>query len=408
MLPPPELKGKKRMTTAEPLPVTAAMNLVKRTVLVYRNEILSFSETFIKAQTEALHDFHPVLIGLRPTVRSLKLASEPLLLTHDQSLLARVKRGVYKQTGFAAGFARKAQELHPSLVHAHFAPDGAMALPLVKKLGVPLIVTLHGYDVTLRDEFHKRSKDGAIFLQRRKELWERASLFICISEFIRRKAIEIGFPPEKLRVHYIGIDLDGFAPSTEVRQNGLILFVGRLVEKKGCAYLIRAMRRVIEKCPTAELAIIGDGPEKKKLEALARDFNVPCTFLGPQPSDIIRSQLARAKVFCAPSIVADNGDAEGLGIVFCEAQAMGTPVVSFASGGIPEVVLHQKTGLLAPEKDESTLADYLLRYLTDELLWKDNSEEGKRWIARQFDLKQQTRKLESIYREVIAADTDRV
>lgn len=393
------------MITA-PLPKSAEMSLVKRTVLVYRNEILSFSETFIKAQTEALRDFRPVLIGLRPTHRSLPLQSKPVLLTQDQSIFSKAKRIFYRQTGIGSSFFREAEKLHPSLIHAHFAPDGAMALPLALRLRVPLVVTLHGYDVTLQDEFHARSKDGAVFLRRRNELWRRASLFICISEFIRCRAIEAGFPAEKLKVHYIGIDLNSFAPAIEKRQDGLILFVGRLVEKKGCAYLIRAMQHVKASCPSAELIIIGDGPERKALESLARELQVPCKFLGPQSSEVIRDTLARAKVFCGPSIIARSGDAEGLGIVFCEAQAVGTPVVSFASGGIPEVVRHNRTGLLAPEKDEATLAKHLIRYLTDEDFWQASSEEGKRWVAHQFDLRQQTRKLEEIYREVIAKGAD--
>lgn len=391
------------MSAVAPLPFTAGADLAKKTVLVYRNEILSFSETFIKAQTEALRDFHPQLIGLRPTSRALHLASAPILLTHDQSPLSKLRRGLFRYTGVAPQFYRTAQESHPSLLHAHFAPDGAMALPLADKLGVPLIVTLHGYDVTLQDKFHARSKDGAIYLRRREELWRRTSIFLCISEFIRRKAIEAGFPKEKLRVHYIGIDLDSFVPVDEKRHAARILFVGRLVEKKGCVYLIQAMQKVKERCPDAELIIIGDGSERRHLETLSRKLQIPCQFLGPQPSDVIRKQLSQARIFCAPSIVAQSGDTEGLGIVFCEAQAVGTPVVSFASGGIPEVVRHEETGLLAPEKDEDALATCLLRYLTDDSFWKASSEHGKKWVAQRFDLKQQTRKLEEIYREAITA-----
>jgi colanic acid/amylovoran biosynthesis glycosyltransferase len=387
---------------AAPLSPVAAAVPSGKTVLVYRNEILSFSETFIKAQTASLKEFHPTLIGLRPTNRSLPLDSAPILLTRDQSLLSKIRRGLYRHTGIAPEFYRQAKASHPTLLHAHFAIDGSMALPLANKLDLPLIVTLHGYDVTQQDEFHVRSKDGKIYLRRREELWKRTSTFICISEFIRRRAIEAGFPEEKLRVHYIGINLDSFAPSDEQRQDNLILFVGRLVEKKGCMYLIRAMQKVKATCPEAELIVIGDGPERRKLEALARELQIPCQFVGPRSSTVIRDSLARARVFCAPSVVARSGDAEGLGIVFCEAQAVGTPVVSFASGGIPEAVRHEETGLLAPERDETILAEYLLRYLQDDTFWRSSSERGKRWVASQFNLKQQTRKLEHIYQEAIA------
>lgn len=390
------------MNTASPLPFELGKDRMKKTVLIYRSEILAFSETFIKAQTESLRKFRGQLIGLRPTTRSLPLSTPPILLTSGHSALARLKRGLFKHTGFDPSFYRRAKAVNPSLIHAHFAPDGAMALQIAEKLRLPLIVTLHGYDITMDDESHAMSTDGTIYLRRREQLWERASTFICISEYIRRKALEAGFPKEKLKVHYIGIDLASFAPKAEPREEGLVLFVGRLVEKKGCSYLLRAMKRVQKQCAKAKLLIIGDGPDRKELEALAKELDAPAEFLGPQPSDVIRNTLARAKVFCGPSIIARNGDGEGLGIVFCEAQAVGTPVVSFASGGIPEVVRHQETGLLAPEKDDKTLADYILQYLTDESFWHRSSEQGKSWVARQFDIHIQTPKLEEIYQEAIA------
>jgi glycosyltransferase involved in cell wall biosynthesis len=390
---------------AAPQRPAAKSGTSEKTVLVYRNEILSFSETFIKAQIGALKAFKPTLIGLKSTNRSLPLNTTPILLTRDQSMLSKIKRALYRHTGFAQEFYRQAEATHPSLLHAHFALDGAMALPLANKLNLPLVVTLHGYDVTQRDEFHAHTKDGTVYLRRREELWKRASTFICISEFIRQRAIDVGFPAEKLQVHYIGIDLESFAPADNQRQNNLILFVGRLVEKKGCMYLIRAMQKVKDSYPTAELVVIGDGPERHKLESLARELQVPCQFVGPQSSAVIRDTLTRARIFCAPSIVARSGDAEGLGIVFCEAQAVGTPVVSFASGGIPEAVRHEETGLLAPERNETILAECLLRYLQDDSFWQASSERGKKWVAQQFDLKQQTRKLEDIYEAVITASS---
>lgn len=373
----------------------------ERTVLVYRNEILSFSETFIKAQTEALQDFRPILIGLRPTSPALSLETTPIQLTRDRSVLSRFKKALYQYFGIAPQFYRQALATHPCLVHAHFARDGAAALPLVERLGVPLIVTLHGFDVTRKDKLHAWTRDGSIYLRRRQRLWDRTSLFICISDFIRRKAMEVGFPRHKLKVHYTGIDLNSFAPGEEKRRGGLVVFVGRLVEVKGCAYAIRAMQRVAERLPKSELIIIGDGLERASLTALARDLRVPCRFLGAQPSSVVRDTLAQAKVLCVPSIATSDGDEEGLGLVFCEAQAVGTPVVSFSTGGIPEAVRHGETGLLAPERDEAALAGYLLRYLTDEPFWDACSEEGKSWVRENFNLQRQTRKLEDLYREAI-------
>jgi glycosyltransferase involved in cell wall biosynthesis len=245
-----------------------------------------------------------------------------------------------------------------------------------------------------------------LYLRRRARLWRSTALFVCDSEFIKRKAVAQGFPEHKLIVHYIGVDRTKFKKLTPKRERALILFVGRLVEKKGCEYLIRAMRTISFHCAQPELVVIGDGPLRSQLERLAGELSVKCRFLGAQTNEVTCEWMQRATVFCAPSVTARNGDSEGLGIVFAEAQAAGTPVVSFDHGGIPEVVRHQDTGLLAPERDEQTLAKYLLRFLNDDVFWNACSQRSITWIADRFDLKVQTERLESLFERVLDEDRD--
>jgi glycosyltransferase involved in cell wall biosynthesis len=88
-------------------------------------------------------------------------------------------------------------------------------------------------------------------------------------------------------------------------------------------------------------------------------------------------------------------------MVFAEAQAMGTPVVSSLSGGIPEAVCDGKTGLLAPERDVTTLATHLHRFLTDDVFWQSCSVRATAWVRQRFDLHKQTHQLENIYEEVV-------
>ena len=179
--------------------------------------------------------------------------------------------------------------------------------------------------------------------------------------------------------------------------------MGRLVDKKGCTYLIRAMAEIQRSMPDVELVIIGDGPLRAELEAEARGSLRKHRFLGVQPSTVVREWMSRARVFSVPSITADSGDAEGFGIVFAEAQAMGVPVASFASGGIPEAVAHGETGLLSAEKDWRGLARDLALLLRDDDLWNRMSDRARRRVAERFDLRKQTRLLAEIYREVLAA-----
>lgn len=380
-----------------------------KTALIYRNEILPISETFIKAQVGALKRFRPLFVGAQEIASSLSLPQEAIIAADHGRFPCPVQRRLYQIAGLNPAFykqtlVREFEVSRPALLHAHFAIDAVTALPLAKHLDVPFIVTLHGYDVTVSDSRWCRSVRGCAYLLNRRKLWHRASMFICVSDFIRRKAIELGFPKEKLRLHYIGVDRRQFVPGDENRRRGLILFVGRLVEKKGCEYLIRAMASIQTSRPDAELIVIGDGPLRNSLEALAHAQRIRCHFLGPQPSERIQYWLRRARVFCAPSVTAATGDSEGLGMVFAEALATGTPVASFSHGGIPEIVRHRETGLLAPERNYSSLACHILQLLNDDFLWGMCSRNGITSVRDHFDLENQTQVLEHLYEEVLSVN----
>jgi glycosyltransferase involved in cell wall biosynthesis len=363
-------------------------------VLVFRESLLPISETFIIAQTGALTTYEPTFVGVRRSTPSLPILGHPLLLSaNTNERLSRLRARFYKRTRIAPRFHRAVEQLRPALIHAHFAPGGAIAAVMAERLRIPLVVTLHGHDVTARTDFRRRYS----------HLWDKADRFICVSDFIRKKAIEAGFPAEKCSVHYIGIDREKFRPSADTRTEGMVLFVGRLVEKKGCTYLLDAMSQVQRVHPTAHLAVIGNGPLRPSLEQQAARLGINCKFLGGQAHHVIREHLGRASVFCAPSAAARDGDSEGLGMVFLEAQAMGAPVVSSLHGGIPEAVQDGKTGLLAPEGDHNTLAQHILRFLQDEPFRKECTARGREWVAHQFDLRKQTGLLEEMYAEMTHA-----
>jgi glycosyltransferase involved in cell wall biosynthesis len=235
-----------------------------------------------------------------------------------------------------------------------------------------------------------------------RRLGREAALFLCVSQFIRDRAIAAGLPEEKLRVHYIGVDLEQFqAPPIGATGAG-VLFVGRLVEKKGCAHLLRAMASVQQTYPDCLLTVIGDGPLRGSLENHARELGVACSFLGAQPPAIVREHLQQTRIFCAPSVTAENGDSEGLGMVFAEAQAMGIPVVSSLHGGIPEVVVHGRTGLLVSERDHEALAAAIASLLADASLWEQFRHNARAHIEHSFDLAKQTAELETIYQDLMA------
>ncbi len=229
------------------------------------------------------------------------------------------------------------------------------------------------------------------------------TLFLAVSEFIRWQMLARGYPPERTRVHYIGVDTVKFSPPPdEARREPLVVFVGRLVEKKGCEYLIRAMAEAAPALGETELVVIGDGPLRASLETLAKEKLRRYRFLGVQSPEQIRDWLGRARLFSMPSVEANSGDSEGFGIVFLEAQSMGVPVVSFRHGGIPEAVADGVTGLLSDERDWRGLAANLAELCKDDARWSIMSRAARQRTVEQFDLARQTQALEAIYNETVA------
>ncbi|MGL5924763.1 glycosyltransferase [Chroococcidiopsis sp.] len=370
----------------------------KPVVLIYRNNLLPASETFVQKQAEALRDFIPYYVGSR-LVQGLQLPQERRIALNQGGLLGLTNELSYKLWGIAStDLVRYLQGLHPALIHAHFAPDGAIALPLAQRLQVPLVVTFHGYDATMQDKYAKTSFwSHRVYLRRREVLKQEARLFIAVSDYIKQKLLEQGFPPDKVVVHHIGVDTETFQPDPFVQRHPIVLFVGRLAEKKGCKYLIQAMNQVQAVMPDVELVIIGDGPLRVDLENMAAIQLRRYRFLGTQPPQVVKNWMNRALLLAAPSVTAATGDSEGLPIVLIEAQAMGLPVVSSIHSGIPDAILHGQTGFLAREQDWKTLAEYILLLLNDLTLWQQFSQNGQERVRTRFNLRSQSRVLEDIY-----------
>jgi len=371
------------------------MNL-RKTIIVYRDDLLGPSETFIRAQAESLECFRAFYLGLR-RIPGLALPEGRVLILSKQGVIGKVRRARFKLLGPSESLQQMLAAHCPAVVHAHFGPDACTAVSLARALGVPLVVTFHGYDVTVSDDLLPRT-----YIQRQNLLKRYGARFLCVSEFIRERVIAKGFPAEKTIVHYTGIDTDFFSGQPAISRSPVVLFVGRLVPKKGCEYLIRAMSRVEEMFPVVKLVVIGDGPMRQRLEKQAAAVLKNVHFLGVQEPTAVRDWMNRAMVFCTPSVTAESGDAEGFGMVFAEAQSMGLPVVSFASGGIPEVVAQDRTGFLVPEGDWEALAAKLLVLLWDRKLWSRFSEAGQDRVRKLFDIKKQAALLERIYESVLA------
>jgi colanic acid/amylovoran biosynthesis glycosyltransferase len=370
-------------------------------IVIFRIQLLPRSETFIVTQAAAMRRFDPYFVGWR-RVAGLEVPENNSWTADDDGVWGRVRELRFRYLGCNESEILRLKARSPRLVYAHFALDGYAAMKLATQLGVPLVTALHGYDMTMSDEALGATRLGREYLKGRTRLQNEGALFVACSEYVRRRAVERGYPSDRTIVHSIGVDVERFASPSTQRREPIVLFVGRLVEKKGCDRLIEAMAEVQRHCPEAQLVVIGNGPLRANCEALAAMRQVRSVFLGSQPTDVVQEWMSRAKVFCVPSVVATSGDAEGFGIVFIEAQSMGLPVVSTRSGGIPEAVEDGQTGLLVAEDDRRALAEAIITLMRDERLWQRFSLAGRKRVVERFNLAQQTQRLEDIFDALIS------
>ena len=382
--------------------VSASARPDRPRVAVFRSALLGRSEAFIRDQGEALQRFETWYVGCR-LEDAVEVPVDRRVVVNTGGAVGRVRELLFKMSGRAPGLRRRLEQIAPAVVHAHFGPDAALILPLVRRLGVPLIATFHGYDATMADRaarhsffLHRR------YLERRAELQHEGRLFLAVSRFVRDRLLAQGYPADRTVVHYAGLRVETFHPDRAVVREPLVLFVGRLAPEKGCLDLIGAMRRVQDVCPEAQLVVLGDGPLGPCLERLARSVGVHCRFMGLVSQQDVIHWMARAQVLCAPSVTLPTDEAEGFGLACAEAQAMALPVVATRVGGIPEVVADGESGLLVHERDQAALADRIVRLLQDGALRDRMGAAGRRRVECCFNGWTQARRLEGLYAEVLA------
>jgi colanic acid/amylovoran biosynthesis glycosyltransferase len=245
----------------------------------------------------------------------------------------------------------------PDILHLHWVlPQGLAALVAGRR--VPWVVTTLGGDVyALRGPLSRRLK-GAVL--------RRARAVTAQNEDMRRRLIDLGAPAAATYVQVPGADIVGMrklVPAAEEQIPGRLLFVGRLVEKKGVAVLLEALRRVPATLPWT-LEIIGDGPLADDLRS--RSAGLPVTFSGSASREGLANAYARSAIVVVPSIPAASGDQDGLPTVLLEAMGAGRTVVASDLPGINEAVTDGETGLLVPPNDPDALADALRTALADD------------------------------------------
>jgi glycosyltransferase involved in cell wall biosynthesis len=281
-------------------------------------------------------------------------------------------------------FARQMEAEHVNHVHAHFASHPAAAGFIINRLtGISYSFSAHGSDL---------HRDRHMLCEKVAE----SAFVVAISQYNKDLIVTEcqGQHQDKVMVIHCGVDTEVFrlrsdkTPYEKGKKPFMMLCVGTLHEVKGQMYLIEACRKLQESGIDFTCHFVGDGPDLPTLTELARQAGLSqnVVFHGRQTQEKIVQLLQEADVLVAPSVPTRDGRREGIPVVLMEAMSSGVPVLASNISGIPELVVNERTGLLAPPKDVIALAEALECYYRDPALRKRLGRAGREKILAEFDL----------------------
>jgi glycosyltransferase involved in cell wall biosynthesis len=285
---------------------------------------------------------------------------------------------------------RARRSFEPEVVHAHWwFPNGVVGTWVSGLARIPLVTTLHGTDVRL---VRKVSVARPLF----GHVLKRSAAVTTVSRWLKEETETLA-PGVHPTVAPMPVATDRFAPGSS-RNGQHLLFVGRLTDQKGVEHLLHALSSM--KTPSTSLDIVGDGPNREALKQLAQQLGIATRIRwhGQLSQLELPPLYQRAAAVVIPSVD------EGLGLVAVEALLCETPVVAFDSGGLRDVIHHEKTGLLVKPGDRAALANALDNLLARDGRGSQLGRAGRLYALSAFAPESAARRYAEIYRQVLGAN----
>lgn len=286
------------------------------------------------------------------------------------------------------------------IIHCQFGTQGyrGLSLQLLQRPTPKLLLMFRGHDISC---YVQQGGDRVY-----RYLFERVDYCLANCEFFRQRVIELGCQPGQIAVHRSGLDPNKFTFRSR-HQPAVgpihIVTVGRLVEKKGIEYAIRAVAQQAEHSPPMIYRIVGDGPLRPSLQALIRQLGAEdyIHLVGWKNEAEIIELLDQAHLFIAPSVTAADGNQDAPINVLKEAMAMGLPVLSTIHGGIPELVENGVSGYLVPERDSGALAARLGQLLDHPERWAAMGQAGRAYVETHYNIDALNDRLVQVYEHLL-------
>lgn len=296
----------------------------------------------------------------------------------------------------------------PGLIHAHFGPNGVYAIPIAKKLGLPLVTSFYGFDTSILALSQKMRKhslpwDQLYWRNAYSKLWEYGSAFTVTCQKMKDDLVALGAPKDKIIPLHLGISLDKYQldigkPTIEP----IILIANRFVAKKGTEYAIKAFAQVLKQFPNSTLRLIGDGVEKEKLLSLVKYLGIESSviFLGLLGYNEYMEEMELADIFLSPSIKVSGDEEGGINTTVIEAMAVGTIVFATKESG-SELIKNGVTGYMVDMGNAEDLGDKISSLIESPQKWGSIQTQARKHVEAEFDIINQARKLENIYKSLI-------
>jgi len=387
---------------------------MKRRVLHFVRKNTQLKASFINNQISHHLDFEPLLV-FRKNVSKLNDGGfadfdlsllNYLDLSKNETFFEEIRFKILKTLSKRQILSIKKliKEKKIDICHFHYGTDCGVFYPLIKYIEIPAVVSFYGYDC---------SSFPSIALGYGKQyLIKRAFNLVnnvfAMSPDMKKDLIAAGCPEEKIIVHYYGTDTTRFFIKRDYQQKSTltILILASLVPQKGHLFLLKSVKKLIEsKINNFVLRIVGTGELEKELKSFVNENSLQkyVVFTGAlmYASKEMLEEYKQADIFIHPSVVARNGDKEGLPGTIIEAMSAGLPVISTYHAGIPFIIESGINGILVKEYEVNNLAKAIKNLIQDKDLRKTIGLNGQKYAIEHLDLKQKETELEELYKLII-------
>jgi len=288
-----------------------------------------------------------------------------------------------------------------AVLHFHYGSDTCIYTDVLKNSGIPSVVSFYGYDASSFNSF--LFGYGGYLLRNR--LFPLVDKVFAMSPDMKKDLIKAGCPEAKIIIHYYGTDVNLFKDLTPVytrKEKITLLILASLVPQKGHLFLLKAFVQLVNNgCNNIILRIVGSGELENQLKNFVNRNSLQnyVKFIGAckYGSQEMLNELQNADIFVHPSVIAENGDKEGIPGTIVEAMSAGLPVISTYHAGIPFIIKNNESGLLISEGHTNALADAIKKLATNINLRAKLGQNARRFALENLDLLTKEKELENIY-----------